>query len=59
MTKLEPNKQNGLEKASAADAFQIRSVSQARFVKRIGALQEVKMEKIRKGLSQVLSIETG
>jgi hypothetical protein len=36
MTKLEPDKENGLTKISAADSFQIRSVSQERFVKQIG-----------------------
>ena len=32
--RLEPNAENGLEKPSAADAFQVRSVSQQRFVRR-------------------------
>jgi mRNA interferase MazF len=38
MTPIEPNSQNGLTKTSAADAFQIRSVSQERFVQKIGSL---------------------
>jgi mRNA interferase MazF len=36
MTKLEPDKENGLTKISAVDSFQIRSVTQERFVKQIG-----------------------
>lgn len=58
MTKLEPNRLNGLGKPSAADAFQIRSVSQVRFVKRIGKLGDAKMVEIRQGLTKVLSIES-
>ena len=38
MTKVEPDKVNGLTKVSTADSFQIRSVSQERFVKRIGTV---------------------
>jgi mRNA interferase MazF len=38
MTPIEPNSQNGLTKTLAADAFQIRSVSQERFVQKIGSL---------------------
>ena len=47
MTKLEPDKVNGLNKVSAADGFQIRSVSQMRFVKRLGVVSENVMEEIR------------
>src|SRR5919197_1006062 len=32
LVRLEPNAENGLDKPSAADAFQIRSVAQERFV---------------------------
>lgn len=38
MIQITPNVENGLAKTSAADAFQIRSVSQQRFVQHIGAL---------------------
>jgi mRNA interferase MazF len=38
MTKIEPNTKNGLSKTSAADAFQIRSVSQERFVEKLGEI---------------------
>ena len=38
MVSITPDKHNGLAKASAADAFQLRSVSQDRFVQRVGAL---------------------
>jgi mRNA interferase MazF len=57
MIKIEPDLKNGLTKISAADCFQIRSLSQKRFVRKIGILSEDKMNDIKKGLSKVLSIE--
>lgn len=39
LIKLEPTKQNGLDKTSAADAFQIRSLSIERFSHCIGELE--------------------
>ncbi|MGD9992295.1 MAG: type II toxin-antitoxin system PemK/MazF family toxin [Salinivirgaceae bacterium] len=58
MIKIEPNSKNSLIKDSAADCFQIRSVSQDRFVKQIGELSESIMGEIRLGLSKVLSIDS-
>jgi mRNA interferase MazF len=58
MTKLEPDKENGLTKISSADSFQIRSVSQERFIKPIGTVSETIMEEIRIGLAKVLSIDS-
>ncbi len=56
MVRLEPDVQNGLEKPSAADAFQVRSVAQERFVRRIGKLSETMMRSIAEALAVVLSI---
>jgi len=56
MVSFEPNSINGLSKKSAADCFQIRSVSEERFIKRIGHLNESLIEEIKTGLSKVLSI---
>ncbi len=58
MTSLKPDKENGLTKISAADSFQIRSVSQERFVQRIGTVSETIMDEIRIGLAKVLSIDS-
>jgi mRNA interferase MazF len=58
MIKIEPNSKNGLTKESSADCFQVRSVSQDRFVKRLGVISDSIMEEIRIGLSKVLSIDT-
>jgi len=55
MVKIAPNPKNGLTKNSSADCFQVRSVSQERFVKKIGNCKEI-MDKIRIGLSKLLSI---
>jgi mRNA interferase MazF len=57
MIKLEPNSKNGLTKESSADCFQVRSVSQERFVKKLGKISAVIMDEIKTGLSKVLSIE--
>ncbi len=56
MIKIEPSTVNGLRKASGADTFQVRSVAQQRFVKRLGELSDVEMEAIVKGLAVVLVI---
>jgi mRNA interferase MazF len=57
MTRLEPDAENGLDKPSAADAFQVRSVSQERFVQRLGRLSDSVMQEITRALAIVLSIE--
>lgn len=36
MTRLDPNAENGLSKLSAADGFQVRSVSPLRFAEKLG-----------------------
>lgn len=57
MVKLEPNSKNGLTKVSSADCFQVRSVSQERFVKKIGVISTTVLDEIKCGLSKVLSLE--
>ena len=57
MVRLDPDVENGLDKPSAADAFQIRSLSQTRFVQRTGKLSEAAMQEITKALVVVLAIE--
>lgn len=57
MTKLVPDQQNGLLKASAADAFQVRSVSQQRFVRKLGKLNAEQVEDITDALALVLKFE--
>jgi mRNA interferase MazF len=57
MVKINPDAKNGLDKVSAADCFQVRSLSEERFVKRIGYVSISLMDEIRQGLSKVLSID--
>ena len=57
MIKIEPNSRNGLTKDSSADCFQVRSVSQDRFIKKLGNISEMIIDELKIGLSKVLSIE--
>ena len=43
---LRATQQNGLAKDSAADAFQVKSVSEARFVRRLGAISASELDEI-------------
>ena len=54
MVQLEPDNENGLDKPSAADACQIRSVSNQRFIKKIGYLSDTVMERIIKAITIVV-----
>ncbi len=56
MIRVEPDDLNGLEKTSAADTFQVRSVAAERFVDRKGQLDEALMAQIAEGLRLVLEI---
>jgi mRNA interferase MazF len=56
MVKIEPASENGLSKLSAADTFQVRSVSQQRLIKQIGMLSDEAIESIGKALAIVLKI---
>ena len=57
MIKLLPSPMNGLTKDSAVDCFQIRSVSETRFIRKLGQVDEYSMESIREALSKLLTIE--
>lgn len=56
MVRLDPDKQNGLEKISSVDTFQVRSVSEERFVRRLGKIDHSSLEKIVRALAAVLKI---
>jgi len=56
MVKVEPSPDNGLTKISSIDCFQVRSVSERRFVKKIGQINAEQQDKIREALTKVLSI---
>lgn len=56
MVRITPDPQNKLKKASSADCFQVRSLSEQRFVKKIGTVEANILEQIKNGLAKVLSI---
>ena len=53
LIRLEPDATNGLDKPSAADAFQVRSVSTRRFVRRVGRLSDEDLKRVLDGLDAV------
>jgi mRNA interferase MazF len=54
---LERNPKIGLVKKSAADCFQVRSVSDERLVKKTGELSEDEMKQIETGLALTLQLD--
>lgn len=54
--RIDPDRNNGIRKISAADAFQIRSLSLNRFVKRLGALDAVQLEEIVQAVAIVVEL---
>ena len=57
MTKIAPNSANGLSKTLSADTFQVRSVSQERFVEKLGKVSDENLEEITESLAIVLKIQ--
>lgn len=53
----DPSPSNSLSKVSAADAFQVRSLSQERFIQQIGLLTTTQMSAVAKALATVLAIK--
>ena len=56
MVRIEPDATNGLSKPSAADAFQMRSVSQERFARRIGRISEAILQEVLKAIQVVIGV---
>jgi len=57
MVEIKSDRENNLTKTSAADCFQIRSVSRERFIKKLGVINPVQLILIQNALSSVLSIQ--
>ena len=49
-----PTEQNGLDKASAADALQVRSVDTARFTEKVGRIHPPRLEEIVTAVALVI-----
>lgn len=56
MVKIDPNNINGLSKTSAADCFQIRSLSQERLIKKLGSIESTTLDEIKEAIRKVLSL---
>jgi mRNA interferase MazF len=56
LVRVDTDPKNGLEKPSAADTFQVRSVAAQRFVRRLGQLSDADMHRIAEGLKTVLEL---
>ena len=54
LSRVDPDSTNGLEKTSAADAFQVRSIATRRFVHRLGVLAPDDLTRIAEALRLVL-----
>jgi mRNA interferase MazF len=52
--RVEPDGDNNLAKPSAADAFQIRSISQTRFASRVGQISPADLEAIIRAVQVVV-----
>ena len=57
MVRVDPDNKNNLQKSSSADCFQVRSISELRFVKKWGTIDSDKLEEIKTALAIVLTIE--
>lgn len=53
MIDLPNTEENGLDKHSSADCFQVRSISQKRMISKIGEANEKQMESVIEGLAAV------
>jgi mRNA interferase MazF len=56
MVRLDLDRDNGLEKPSAADTCQVRSFSVERFVRRLGTLQTRHIQSLTNALTIVLGV---
>lgn len=57
MVKIESDTTNGIAKTSSLDCFQVRSVSEDRFIKKLGDISPAVSDQIKTALVRVLSIE--
>ena len=51
---VNPTRQNGLEKESAADALQVRSVDTSRFVEKLGRMHPPRLEEVVTAVALVI-----
>ena len=56
LVRLDPDQTNGLDKPSAADTLQVRSLSTRRFVRQVGRLSDTDLQRVAAGLKVVLDL---
>ena len=56
LVRIEPDSNNNLDKPSAADAFQVRSVSEIRFVDRFGKVSAADIVRVEDAVRIVLGL---
>jgi len=56
LVRIEPDSNNNLDKPSAADAFQVRSVSEIRFVDRFGKVSATDLVRVEDAVRTVLGL---
>ena len=54
---VEATPQNSLSKKSSVDTYQVRSISEARLIRRLGEISDQIMEEINNGLSISLALD--
>ncbi len=57
LVKIEPDNQNNLLKPSAADTFQVRSVSTRRFLRKTGSVSPTVLGKIKVAIKAVIDTD--
>lgn len=53
---IEPDNRNGLTKSSIADCFQVKSISNDRFITKLGELSEEDLDEVKVCLAKVLDL---
>ena len=53
---IQKTAENGLDKTSSADTYQVRSLSDQRLVRRLGVLEPADLERINRGLEICLAL---
>ena len=56
LVRIDPDSSNNLDKSSAVDTFQVRSISTRRFVRRLGQLNDQDLNRVIEGLRSVFEI---
>jgi mRNA interferase MazF len=56
LIRIEPTPEDGLDQISAADTFQVRSLSEERFYQKLGKMSSAQLQHISQSLKEVLGL---